>query len=1261
MRSLPRTTIAILLVSLLALVAGGIWFYFVQEREILEQAEREISAIGQLKARQVAEWRDALLDEGAEVVERPILLAELTRYIADSQNGDRQRLLAELTALQRHDQFSDVLLVDADGNVLLSASGAEPTIADHALAAIETALTTREPALIDLHRGEQEVDPHLTVVAPLIPPESERGSAPGALLLFVNADDYLYPLIQSWPTPSTTAESLLVRREGDEVVFLNDLRHAAAPALSLRVPISQTTLPAARAITGATGVVTGQDYRGVDVVAALEPVPGSPWYLIAKIDRGEVLADWRARALGISAFVAVLATILGALVLLGRQRNEKDRYRLLYQAEAQARASDQRFRAMISALPDLFFRLDADGRFLDNHTGDPSLLIAPPAEFIGKTLSEVLPARLVEPAYAAIRQVLDTGEAYVSEYELDTDGRSRWFEQRVVKATDNEVFAIARDISDRKRNALLIETRLHLLEYATSHNLGELLQESLDRVCALTDSPIGFYHFVEADQTTLSLQAWSTRTLQEFCRAEGKGLHYALDLAGVWADCVRRREPIIHNDFAAVSNQRGMPDGHAKVTRELVVPIFRQEQVVAILGVGNKPAAYKQQDLEVVTYLADVAWEITQRKRIEESLQQEQEQLATLTDNLPGIAARVDRDLRYLYASRGHEQLYGVAPHRILGRTMAEILGGERYAEVAPYAARALSGEQVSWEKSVQTASGKPAWYWTTYIPDRRPDDAVEGFFILEIDSTAQHQAEEDYHTLFQSMTDGFALHEIILDAGGVPVDYRFLAVNPAFERMTGLAAAQIIGKTVHQVMPNTEPIWIERYGQVALTGEPVDFESYAQELRRHYAVSAFRAAPGQFACFFSDITHRKNAEAERARLHEQLVQAQKLETVGRLAGGVAHDFNNMLAAILMRAELGLMQVEEGAPMQRHLSEIQRTAQRSADLTRQLLGFARKQTIAPKVFDINTMVEGLSTMLQRLIGENIELVWRPQPALWPVKLDPSQVDQLLVNLVVNARDAIVGAGRITIETANLSLDERYHTQWPDSQPGDYVMLAVSDNGGGMDAETLSHIFEPFFTTKQAGKGTGLGLATVYGIVQQNRGFIQVHSEPQLGTTFKILLPRTLDGVTELPPLPSGTLPPGDGYSVLLAEDEDVVLSMGVEILEGLGYTVLAADSPAAALRLAGEHDGHIDLLITDVIMPGMNGRELAERMQALRPAIKILYISGYPADFISDRAVLADGVHFLQKPFSLRSLALQAHAALEDPGYVTAAPAQEIV
>ena len=258
----------------------------------------------------------------------------------------------------------------------------------------------------------------------------------------------------------------------------------------------------------------------------------------------------------------------------------------------------------------------------------------------------------------------------------------------------------------------------------------------------------------------------------------------------------------------------------------------------------------------------------------------EQRQIATLTDNLPGIAAHVDRELHYLYASRGHEQVYGLDPQQIVGRRMDEVLGAVRFADVLPYVTRALAGEQVNWEKAVQMASGRLGWYWTTYIPERQSDGAVTGFYILEMDISSQHRAEEDYRTLVQTMPDAFALHEIILNEAGTPVDYRFLVVDPAFERMTGLAAAQIIGKTVRQVMPNTEQEWIDRYGRL-LTGEPVDFERYAQELGRHYAVSAFRAVPGQFACFFSDITERKNADAERVRLQEQLVQAQKMETVG--------------------------------------------------------------------------------------------------------------------------------------------------------------------------------------------------------------------------------------------------------------------------------------------------------------------------------------------------------------------------------------------
>ena len=346
--------------------------------------------------------------------------------------------------------------------------------------------------------------------------------------------------------------------------------------------------------------------------------------------------------------------------------------------------------------------------------------------------------------------------------------------------------------------------------------------------------------------------------------------------------------------------------------------------------------------------------------------------------------------------------------------------------------------------------------------------------------------------------------------------------------------------------------------------------------------------------CIDIDLSERKQAEAEKDKLQAQLIQAQKMESVGRLAGGVAHDFNNMLGVILGHTELALMHTNPSDPFHADLVEIQNAAERSADLTRQLLAFARKQTVAPKVLDINETVAGMLKMLQRLIGEDINLAWIPGFELGKVKIDPSQIDQILANLCVNARDAIAGVGKVTIETANAVLDETYSTAHAGFTPGDYVRLSISDNGCGMDKETLSQIFEPFFTTKEFGKGTGLGLATVYGIIKQNMGFVNVYSEPGHGTTFNIYLPRYAGKAGQAPAESAVELATGQG-TILLVEDEPGILKLTTAILRKLGYTVLAASSPGEAIRIAEEHTGNLNLLITDVVMPEMNGRSISQK------------------------------------------------------------------
>ncbi len=385
-----------------------------------------------------------------------------------------------------------------------------------------------------------------------------------------------------------------------------------------------------------------------------------------------------------------------------------------------------------------------------------------------------------------------------------------------------------------------------------------------------------------------------------------------------------------------------------------------------------------------------------------------------------------------------------------------------------------------------------------------------------------------------------------------------------------------------------------------------------------------------------------------RVVLEEQYRQAQKMEAVGRLAGGIAHDFNNMLTVILVRSEMTARRLAPEDPLRETFKEIHDAASRSAGLTRQLLAYARRQPVSPKLLDLNESIGAMRQMLRRLIGEDIVLDWLPGEALWKVRMDPTQVDQILANLCVNARDAISDVGRVVIETRNVTLGREYFRSHPGHQPGDYVLVAVSDDGAGMDSETRARLFEPFFTTKEVGRGTGLGLPTVYGIVQQNNGFIHVYSEPGEGTTFRIYLPRALAEDTPRG-LPENREPPrGRGETLLVVEDEPMILEVTVEILEGLGYTVLSTTSPEQALRIASGHEGAIDLLLTDVIMPGMNGRDLAARMRSIRPGLRVLLMSGYTANVITVRGLVDRDDAFVQKPFSTGEIAARVRSLLDE-------------
>ncbi len=420
---------------------------------------------------------------------------------------------------------------------------------------------------------------------------------------------------------------------------------------------------------------------------------------------------------------------------------------------------------------------------------------------------------------------------------------------------------------------------------------------------------------------------------------------------------------------------------------------------------------------------------------------------------------------------------------------------------------------------------------------------------------------------------------------------------------------------------------------------------------RRNVHVKAWYISVGGkslYLCIWRDITDYKRAEAEKEKLQAQLLQAMKMEAVGRLAGGVAHDFNNLLTVITGYSELLLQRIGKESPMHGEVEEIRRAGERASSLTQQLLAFSRKQIIEPKVLHLDNLVAEMHRMLTRLIGEDVALRTASGKSLGSVKVDPGQFQQILVNLVVNARDAMPGSGTIVIETADVELDPGYCALHPYVKPGRFVMLAVSDTGKGMSEEVKAHMFEPFFTTKGKGSGTGLGLATTYGIVKQAGGSIEAYSEEGIGTTFKIYLPRVEEEAAKpgsdvrLAELPAGT------ETVLIVEDEGILRNLCVRILERLGYGVLQAREGTEAISVAKGYGDRIDLLLTDVVMPGMNGSELATQLVLRNPGMKVLFTSGYTEEVISHHGVLAEGVSFLGKPYTPSALARKVREVIDE-------------
>ncbi|MCC6214762.1 MAG: PAS domain S-box protein [Polyangiaceae bacterium] len=907
----------------------------------------------------------------------------------------------------------------------------------------------------------------------------------------------------------------------------------------------------------------------------------------------------------------------------------------LERLERELGARNAQLASLLEAEPGAVARVGPAGEILQVNARGLELLEAGAAsEILGRTLASFAAPGDVAAVAEGVRRALQGSAERVEHRVAGLKGTLTWVETQLSPLHEPErggvgvrsALAVTRDVTAQR---LALETE------ARERALSTSIVQSLPGI---------FYLFDEAGRFV----RWNDRFEQVtgYTAAELAQLH-PLDLfQGAEREVVAERI------------ERALVEGEATVEAELVA---KSGQRTPFFFTGVRSF------LDGRAHVAGTGVDLSAHRQAEAALAAAHAWQHAILETAPIAIVSTDE--------WGTIQTFNPAAERLLGWAAAEVVGERtpvgfyepaELARCASELALARGGpvsagwEALAWRARAGAADERE---WTFVrrdgerVPVRvgvaalRAAGSESGGFLLLATDLREQRREAESRRVQSAALAAAANPMMITDRHG-----KILWVNPAWERLTGWLAADAIGKSPRILKSGLQSpdFYAELWGTIQagrvwrseLRNRRKDGSVYPEEETITPVVDAAGAVT-HFIAVKQDITLRKREEEERWKLEEQLRVSERLNAVGRLAGGVAHDFNNVLSVIQSYAEVVVQDLPEGSPLREDVAEIRHAAERAAELTQQLLAFGRRQVLRIESVDLNRVASNLEKLLRRLLGEDVELVFRLGPAIRPTRADPSQIEQILMNLAVNARDAMPGGGRLTVETSNMVLDAEYCAAHFGVDPGAYVLLAVTDTGVGMDEATRSQIFEPYFTTKPKGKGTGLGLATVHGIVEQSGGHVWVYSELGQGTTFKVYLPQHADGLAELPsdrprpPRRTGT------ETILIAEDERAVRSIVERVLTSAGYRVLVGTDGADALEVARRYPDPIDLVVTDVVMPRLSGRELVERLKELRPAARALFMSGYADDAIGYHGILEPGVRFIGKPFTLDAFLREVREALD--------------
>ncbi len=1248
---------------LMALIGVLGWYYLQrQQEEAYNTVENELSTIADLKAARISNWMMERRGDG----EVALYKMQARQYLAEPTNNTvRTNLLQWMAACEHAYGYKGVALFDSHGALVLASPEDKLFQNTNIFAEVQAGLHAKGVIVSDLHRDQPGLPIHMTMLVPMgIKAEADK-PADSALLFDIDPYRFLYPLVQSWPTPSRTAESLLVRKDGNDVLYLNELRHRTNTALILRLPIdTNSNLPAANAVKGQEGIMEGRDYRGVPVLSAARKIPDTDWFLVAKVDQAEIYAPIRHEDIIVGLLVGALmvATFLMSGIVwhkykLGYARRELaqrsthlqevERLNRIYATLSQINQS----MVHVKTREELFqqvcdvtvkyggFKLawigwqDADSQkvnpvgragdsvgyldkvrvYADNRPeghGSVGMAIRDGHSCI---INDFLNAPETAPWHEAAREYeLRAGAAFPIRFQGKTCGVLAVYSVETGVFQDKEVALLeeaAMDIS-YVLDQLALEEKRKQAELALE-NERNLIRTIIDQIPDSIYARDADNRFVLANKSVALRMGASTpdeligKTDADF---------YPPDQAKRLATA----DSVIYKGHSLINVEEEIKtrDGLRRVLLTSKVPFRDTEgKVTLLVGTGR---------------------DITNYKRMEEALRHSEDKFAAAFAQNPAaiVMTHLD-DGKFIEVNDTWVRLYGYSRDEVIGKTFGELSVWPK-AETRELFIEALKkdGKVQGWEEKLRKKSGE---IFLGQISAQLLRVGGEELILTTVlDITEHKRAEEERAHLFHAIQQA-AETIVITDVLG-----NITYANPSFEKTSGYKLEEVVGKNPRILKSGKQNeayykhMWETLSRGEVWHGHFINKRKDGTLYKEDATISPVRDASGRVVNYIAlklDVTREADLEA-------QLRQSQKMEAIGRLAGGIAHDFNNILAGIQIQTDL--MKIDENLPVgqREYVGEIGTAVKRAAALTRQLLLYGRKQVMQPQDMELNEVINKMTQMLRRVLGEDIELQFKFAPQALYIHADPSMMDQVLMNLAINSRDAMPQGGRLVIETTVVEVDKMAAAQFRRARPGSFIRLNISDTGSGIPPENLERIFEPFFTTKPSGKGTGLGLAVVHGIVEQHQGWINVYSDGMHGTTFHIYLPQ-IKKVTMQKPEQSVAQPiPRGKETILFVEDDPFLFASLRQTLAHFGYRVFIATNGKDAIEIWKQHGDEIQLLLTDLVMPGgVSGKDLAEQLLKDNPKLKVIYTSGYSAEIVGKDFPLLEGVNFLSKPFQAAQLA----------------------